>query len=498
MTNVKISIFSVLLVGILCFYVGQNNTIAINSELHTILETLSTVFAMLLGILLLISYYSKKTNLLLFLACGFIGASVFDLLHTFVTSSFLSHYLPTHDEALSPWSWLVSRIFLSVFICLGCFFWFYELKQKRVVAVSEKKLYSLLVVSVILVSVLFFNVTFTFGHVQFLIFKRPQELIPAFFFVLAFVGFLMKKSWKVEQFEFYLLVFLFINIINHLVIMSMSSSVNDTFFTLAHLIKIISYVVMFVGVFTYSFNLFQLAEFSNRELIASAIKLKSINADLDSFTNVASHDLKAPLRGITQLVGWIEEDLGDLLKDDVKQNFNLLKKRVLRMSNLVDDLLEYSRVGKKNYKEELVDVEKLLKTIVECATNKNIELIINNKLPTLLTQKPLIDLVFRNLIGNAIKHSDKPNIIITVSSIAYANKVEFFIHDNGPGIAPEHHQRIFEMFQTLNPKDEVEGSGIGLSLVKKTVELVGGRIDVSSNTSQGCTFRFVWVTNSII
>lgn len=497
MINARYTFFTIGLIGVLCFFIGLNNKIAINAELHTILETVSTVLAMLLGILLLINYYSKKTNLFLFLACGFIGASIFDLLHIFVTSTFLSNYLPLH-EALSPWSWLISRIFLSSFILTGWFFWFYELRLKQTIFVGEKKLYAILFITLVIAIYIFFNHPFSFGHIKFSVFNRPQEFIPAILFSSAFIGLLMKNNWKEDLFDFCLVQFLLINAINHLFIMPLSASVNDAFFTMAHLIKIVSYVVMYVGVLHYSFNLFKLAELRNKELITNSIKLKNINADLDSFTNVASHDLKAPLRGIKQLVSWIEEDLGEQLKDDVKQNFNLLNKRVLRMSNLVDDLLEYSRIGKKNYKEELVDVEKLLKTIIECATNKKIELIINNKLPMLLTQKPLIDLVFRNIIGNAIKHSDKQNILITVSSISYANKVEFFIHDNGPGIAPEHHQRIFEMFQTLQPKDEVEGSGIGLSLVKKTVELVGGKIDVASNTNQGCTFRFIWVTNQII
>ena len=103
--------------------------------------------------------------------------------------------------------------------------------------------------------------------------------------------------------------------------------------------------------------------------------------------------------------------------------------------------------------------------------------------------------MFRNLINNAIKHHNKPDGAITITYQLLNNQYEFTVQDDGPGIAPEHQQRVFEMFQTLKPRDEVEGSGIGLAIVKKSVINLGGTITLESDGCHGCTFRFTWPTN---
>ncbi len=222
-------------------------------------------------------------------------------------------------------------------------------------------------------------------------------------------------------------------------------------------------------------------------------ELTRINEELNNFAYVSSHDLKSPLRGIDQLATWIADDLRETLNDDTKNHLQLMRSRIKRMNTLLDDLLAYSKVGRSNGDIVTVNTTDLIKDIFDLtATKKNIQLELANELPTLLTRKVPLELVFRNLIGNAIKHHDKDHGNIKIDALFLKEGVEFSVADDGPGIPLEHQQRVFAMFQTLKPRDEVEGSGIGLSLVKKTIEAEGGQITLESDGEHGSTFRFIW------
>ncbi len=228
-------------------------------------------------------------------------------------------------------------------------------------------------------------------------------------------------------------------------------------------------------------------------------ELTRINEELNNFAYIASHDLKSPLRGIDQLATWITEDLGDHLNADVQDHLRLMRNRISRMEMLLDDLLAYSRVGRINEEMVTVNTHDLVQDIFELsATTKQIQLQVTENLPILNAHKAPLALVFRNLINNAIKHHNKSQGCITISARILADSYEFTVADDGPGIAPEHQQRVFGMFQTLKPRDEVEGSGMGLAIVKKAVESVGGTVMLESDGQHGCTFRFTWPTTITI
>lgn len=231
-----------------------------------------------------------------------------------------------------------------------------------------------------------------------------------------------------------------------------------------------------------------------QRLISSQVdELQRINGELNNFAYVASHDLKSPLRGIGQLASWIEEDLGDDLPSDTQNHLRLMRSRIQRMDKLLEDLLIYSRVGRNEAETVVVDCAALIRDIFElCATSPDCNLRLGEPMPHLKTRKIHLELVLRNLISNAIKHAWHPHLCIEVALTPLMDGVEFMVRDNGPGIAPEHHERVFAMFQTLKPRDEVEGSGIGLALVKKTVELSGGKVWLESDGKHGSTFRFTW------
>ncbi|HEX7240815.1 MAG TPA: ATP-binding protein [Longimicrobiaceae bacterium] len=230
------------------------------------------------------------------------------------------------------------------------------------------------------------------------------------------------------------------------------------------------------------------------ELGRLARALEASNRELDQFAYVASHDLKAPLRGIGNLSQWIEEDLGEGVTPEVREHLELLRGRVARMEGLIDGILQYSRAGRVREKPEETDVGDLLRETVELlALPAGFEVAVGEGMPVLLTERLPLQQVFMNLLGNAAKYAGRPDGRAEVSAREAGEGFwEFAVRDNGPGIAPEYHDRIFGIFQTLQARDKVEGTGIGLSLVKKIVESRGGRVWVESAEGAGSAFRFTW------
>jgi light-regulated signal transduction histidine kinase (bacteriophytochrome) len=222
-------------------------------------------------------------------------------------------------------------------------------------------------------------------------------------------------------------------------------------------------------------------------------ELDKSNRELDQFAYVASHDLKAPLRGISNLSTWLEEDLGDAVTAEGKQQLELLRNRVQRMEGLINGILDYSRAGRVRARAERVAVDQLLSEVIElCAPPPAARIEVQPGMPELRTERVPLQQVFMNLIGNALKHAKRSDPRVRVAVKEAGAWFEFTISDDGPGIAPEYHERIWGLFQTLEPRDTVEGTGIGLSVVKKIVESKGGRVWVESREGEGATFGFAW------
>jgi signal transduction histidine kinase len=232
-----------------------------------------------------------------------------------------------------------------------------------------------------------------------------------------------------------------------------------------------------------------------QELAELALALERSNRELDSFAYAASHDLRAPLRGIANLAQWIEEDLqtSGQLKGDTQEMLELMRLRMHRMEGLIEGLLQYSRAGRTHRAPENIDVGHLVQDVVDLLSPPpNTAISIASDLPTIRTERLPLQQVFMNLIGNAIKHANRDDRVISIDARRVGPFYEFSVKDNGPGIPPDYHDRIWGIFQTLESRDRVEGAGIGLALVKKIVESQKGRAWVESAPGTGATFRFLW------
>ncbi|MFN3232359.1 MAG: PAS domain S-box protein [Alphaproteobacteria bacterium] len=235
-------------------------------------------------------------------------------------------------------------------------------------------------------------------------------------------------------------------------------------------------------------------ERQQRELAEYAAELQRSNADLEQFAYVSSHDLRAPLRGIDSLASWIEEDLGDTLHGEPAKNLALLRSRVKRLEDLLDALLQYSRAGRKLNEATVVDTDAILhETIDLLGLKKGFVVEVNGPIPAVHADPVALRIVFTNLIGNAIKHHDGESGLVSISATDDDHMATFRIVDDGPGIPAVFHSRVFEMFRTLKPRDELEASGMGLAIVKKTVERNGGSIVIEElSQPRGTVFVFTW------
>lgn len=221
--------------------------------------------------------------------------------------------------------------------------------------------------------------------------------------------------------------------------------------------------------------------------------LVEVNEELEKFAYVAAHDLRSPLRGIANTAAFIREDDGDRLSKSSFRHLDRMEGRIQRMESLLKDLLAYSRVGRKEDAIAYVDTRQLVKNCVELlAIPERIEVRLPREMPQLETYVTPLRHVLLNLVGNAIKHGGDIIRRIDIEVQPRGDRWEFSVADDGPGIEPEFHEQVFEMFRTLQSRDEVEGSGMGLAIIRKQIRHFGGDIQVESELGKGTKFTFTW------
>ncbi len=231
---------------------------------------------------------------------------------------------------------------------------------------------------------------------------------------------------------------------------------------------------------------------ARRQLAQTQAALEKRNQEFEQFTYVASHDLRAPLRAIANLSQWIEEDISEQLDPENQQQMQLLRGRVFRLEAMFEGLLGYSRAGRVKTAPQWVDVGILLQEVVADLAPPADFTIEVGLMPRLHTKRCQLQQVFSHLIRNAIAHHPSPRGIVKISARQCLGGYEFTVSDDGVGIAEQFHERVFEIFQTLQGRDTVENIGMGLAIVKKIVESQNGIIRLDSQADRGAKFSFTW------
>ena len=218
-------------------------------------------------------------------------------------------------------------------------------------------------------------------------------------------------------------------------------------------------------------------------------QLERSNRELDEFAHVVSHDLKAPLRGIASLSAWIAEDCAELLPEASREHLRLLAQRTLRMGELIDGILHYSRIGRADSSPEWIHTDELVRDVIDVLDPPaSIRVRVEPPLPRVLYDRTQLAQVFQNLIGNALRHLGKPAGEVVVACRELPDAFEFSVRDDGIGIESKYFERIFRIFQALDPEGST--TGIGLAIVKTIVENHGGAVAVESEVGAGAAFRF--------
>lgn len=229
----------------------------------------------------------------------------------------------------------------------------------------------------------------------------------------------------------------------------------------------------------------------SRRLSLNINELKKKNDELNQFAYVVSHDLKAPVRGIANVMRWIDEDLENEITPQMRKYLDIIPERLRRMEELIDGLLQYARIDRESPPKEEVDVEQLVNELANVIVPKEFKFTTQN-LPKMYAEKLPLEQVFSNLISNAVKYSSPDDGVIKVSGRETEQFYEFTVSDNGLGIDEEYHDKIFIIFQTLREKHDKESTGVGLAIVKKIIDARHGAIKVVSSAGKGASFIFTW------
>lgn len=222
-------------------------------------------------------------------------------------------------------------------------------------------------------------------------------------------------------------------------------------------------------------------------------QLETANRELAQFAHVVAHDLKAPLRAVTNIAEWLWRDYEEKLGAPGYRFLSLLKQRARHMHDLIEGILAYTRFGPLAEAEAEVDLRELITQIIALlAPPPDITIRLPEALPRVPGVPERLRHIFQNLLDNAVKFMDKPHGLITLTATRLADAWEFAVSDNGPGIPPRYHARVFKMFEQLPGRRKTSGTGIGLALVKRIVESRHGEIRLDSDEGAGATFTFTW------
>lgn len=260
-------------------------------ELHTLMEVIATTLALSIGIIALIRHYTKRSSMLLLIGAGFLGTAFLDGYHTVVTSSFFSTLLVSVPESLIPWSWLASRLFLSIVLFAS---WYVCFRESKAGSYKIKDYYVYLIIGIAtILSFIFFSfVSLPRAYHPELFFGRPEELIPAVFFFMALVGYFLKGHWKRDVFEHWLVLSLIVGFIGQAVFMSFSTSLFDFQFDAAHLLKKVSYIFTLVGLLISMFYLFKQAESGKDKLEKQNVALERAKKEAENSRKLSEESKK--------------------------------------------------------------------------------------------------------------------------------------------------------------------------------------------------------------
>ena len=483
-----------------------------STQLHTVMETVAFMLALLVGALSMVRFYTKKNNTFLFIGTGFVGTGLLDGYHAIVTSTFFASNFPSAPSSLIPWSWIASRLFLSILLWLSWLAWRREDRLGEAGKIGEKDVY--LITGLLTVgSFLFFAfVPLPRAYYPEIVFHRPEEFVPALFFLVALVGYLRKAQWQSDDFEHWLVLSLIVGFLGQVMFMSFSGKLFDMEFDAAHTLKKVSYICVLTGLLINIYHLFKKSEARQVQLEAEIAekrqteeKLGRSNAELEQFAFIATHDLQEPLRKMQSFGDLLASTSSEALNEQAQGYLQRMRDAAGRMRTLINDLLSFSRLSSQVQAYAPVDLRRLTREVLSdleaqiAESGGRVEV---EDLPTIDADPTQMRQLQQNLISNALKFHkpDEPPLVRVRGRIVNGYRAnlsdkstpedtcEITVEDNGIGFDEKYLDRIFTVFQRLHGRDTYDGTGIGLATCRKIVERHGGSITAKSTPGEGATF----------
>jgi len=488
---------------------------------HTVLETIATMLAFIVGVVALVRHHAKHSTTLLIIGTAFLGAAVLDGYHGVFASGLMARIWPAAVPSSSPWSWLASHTYLSSMFVLSWVLWRRDKRRGTAFLVSGKSIY-LLTAAATLAAIVFFSfVPLPQIHFPALLFPRPIELIPAALFLIALVGYHQKGRWRDDAFEHWLMLSLIVSVASQVVLASASGDLTGAALNTAHFFKITSYACVLIGLIAGVSAIFREASQTTFTLAEANISLKlealerqraeeelrvakdqaeQANRAKSDFLSSMSHELRTPLNSILGFSQLMSTDPKAELSPDQAESMLQISRAGNHLLELITEILDLSKIeaGAMSLSIEGVQIGPVFDSAIDLtetlAKARGIRVNADYELFRHLVARADVTRlrqILLNLLSNAVKYNVENGDIHVSCELTADDMIRVFVRDSGKGLSAAEIAQIFDPFTRLGAeRTDIEGTGIGLTITKRLVEMMGGDMGVRSEVGVGSTFWF--------